>query len=106
MDGTFSTVPPTFLQFYTIHGLYHGRDVAAVYCLLRNKHQGTYIKVLRQLQHLTDNAVPHSIMIDFEQEMTAALNQEYPLLPQTGCLLHLSKSIYLHVQELGSLSVI
>ena len=40
-------------------------------------------------------------MIDFEQGMIAALNQEYSLLTRKGCLFHPSKSIYRHVQELG-----
>ena len=62
MDGTFSTVPPQFLQLYTIHGLHQDRNVVAAYCLLTNKHQEIYAKVLRQLQHLTtNNVVPHSI---------------------------------------------
>ena len=74
MDGTFSTVPPQFLQLYTIHGLHHGRNVVGAYCLLTNKRQETYTEVLRQLQHLTNNAVPHSIIIDLEQGMIAALN--------------------------------
>ena len=101
MDGAFSTVPPQFFQLYTIHGLHRSRNVVGAYCLLRNKRQETYVEVLRQLQHLTNNAVSHSIMIDFEQGMIAALCQEYPLLPRKSCLFYLSKSIYRHVQELG-----
>ena len=72
MDGTFSILPPQFLQLYTIHGLHHGRNIAGVYCLLTNKRQETYAEVLRQLQHLTNNDVRHSFMIDFEQGMIAA----------------------------------
>ena len=37
IDGTFSTVPPQFLQLYTIHGLHHGRNVVGAYCLLTKK---------------------------------------------------------------------
>ena len=101
MDGAFSTIPPQFPQLYTVHGLHHGRDVVGAYCLLTKKLQETYTEVLKQIQHLTNDVVPHSIMIDFEQAMIAALNQEYPLLLRNGCLFHLSKIIYRHVQELG-----
>ena len=37
MDRTFSTVPPQFLQLYTIHGLHHGRNVVGAYYLLTKK---------------------------------------------------------------------
>ena len=70
-------------------------------CLQTSKHQETSAKVLRQLQHLTNNVFSHSTMTDLEQEIIAALNQEYHLLWQRGCLFHLSRSIYLHVQQLG-----
>ena len=88
--------PPPFLHLYTTHGLHPVR----VYCLLTSKCSETYAEVLRQLHHLTNDNVPHSIMIDFEQEMTTALNQEYHLLPPKGCLRHLSKSMYRYVQKL------
>lgn len=49
--------------------------------LFTNKqNQETCAKVLRQLQHLTNNIVSHSTMTDLEQEIIAALNQEYHLL--------------------------
>ena len=37
IDGTFSTVPPQFVQLYTVHGLNHGRHVIGAYCLWANK---------------------------------------------------------------------
>lgn len=37
MDGTFKTVPPHYLQLYTIHALFEGRVVGAVYALLQQK---------------------------------------------------------------------
>ena len=42
--GTFSTVPPQFLQLYTIHGIHH---VVGTYCLLSNKRRETYTEKLR-----------------------------------------------------------
>ena len=101
VDRAFSTVPQQFLQLYTIHGIYHVRNVVGTYCLLRNKRRETYTEKLRQLKYLTNNVIPHSIMIDFYQGIIVILNQEYPLVQQKVCLFHLSKSMYRHVQELG-----
>ena len=47
MERTFSTVPPQFLQLYTIHGIHHIRNVVGTYCFLRNKLQETYTEKLK-----------------------------------------------------------
>ena len=86
MDGAFSTVPPKFLQLYTIHGIHHVRNVVGTYCLLRNKRRETYTEKISQLKHLTNNAIHHSIIIDFCHGIIVTLNQEYPLVQQKVCL--------------------
>ena len=101
MDGTFSTAPPHSLQLYTIHGLRGGRNIVGAYCLLSNKRRETYIELLHQIQQLTNEVVPQSIMIDYEQAMIGALDVIYPIVPQKGCLFHLSQSIYRKIQERG-----
>ena len=101
MCGTFSTISLQFLQLHTIHGIHHVRNVVGTYCLLRNKCRETYTEKLRQLTHLTNNVIPHSIMIDFYQGIMIILNQEHLLVQPKVCLFHLSKSICLYVQELG-----
>ena len=40
-------------------------------------------------------------MIDFEQSMMDALDQVYPVVPQKGCLFHMSKNVYKRVQDEG-----
>ena len=82
--GDISTVPHQLIQLYAIHGINYVRNVVGAYCLLTNKSQETDAEVLRQLENLTNNVVPHSIIIDFEQHVIAALNQRYPLVPQKG----------------------
>ena len=99
--GAFSTVPSQFRQLYTIHGTHHVRNVVGTYCLLRSKYWETYTDKLRQLKHLTNNVIPHSIMIDFYQGIIVALNQEYPLVQQNVWVFHVSRSIYWYDQELG-----
>lgn len=101
MDGTFSTVPPQFTQLYTVHGLNHHRNVVGAYCLLPNKREHTYQEMLNQVRALTNGANPESVMIDFEQSMIHAWEQVYPLVPIKGCLFHLCKNIYRHVQSEG-----
>ena len=73
-------------------------DVIGAYCLLANKRLDTYTEMLSQIQILTNQVNPQSVMIDFDQ---SALDRVYPLVPQRGRLFHLSKSIYRKVQELG-----
>ena len=45
--------------------------------------------------------MPTNITIDFETGMIAALNQVYPLSDIHGCLFHLSKNTFKHVQASG-----
>ena len=61
----------------------------------------THLELLRQLQQLTNNAVPADINIDFEAGTIGALGQVYPLSSVHGCLFHLSKNVFKHVQQLG-----
>ena len=37
MDGTFDSVPPQFMQLYTIHGLNDGRNCVGLYALLKSE---------------------------------------------------------------------
>ena len=105
MDGTFSTVPPQFLQSYTVHGFQQGRNGIGAYSLLTNNRLETYSEFLTLIQILTKHVNPHSITVDFEQAMIGALRNVYPLVPQKGCLFHLSKNIYRKVQDLGLLQL-
>ena len=94
MDGTFKVSPPQFKQLYTVHGLSVGRHVVGAYALLPNKRLETYQEMLRQ--HLMNRLLCQSIM-----SMIGAISNIYPLVPQGGCLFHLSKCVYRHVQQLG-----
>ena len=92
---------PYLLQLYTVHGFQQGRNVVGAYSLLTNKRLETYSELLTQIQILTNHVNPHNIMVYFEQAMIGALRNVYPLVPQKGCLFHLSKNIYRKVQDLG-----
>ena len=101
MDGTFKVSPPQFKQLYTIHALVNGRNIVGAYALLPNKQRETYEEFLVEIRRLTNNADPQSIMIDFEASMLAAIGHIYRNSTNVGCLFHLSKNIFRHVQSLG-----
>ena len=101
MDGTFTVAPPQFAQLYTVHGLSADHLVVCCYALLPNKRRGTYVEFLQQVHRLTNGFIPQSIMIDFEQACIGAIPIVYPNTFVFGCLFHLSKSIFRHVQANG-----
>ena len=72
MDGKFKSSPLQFTQ-YTIHRLSSGRNVVGAYALLPDKRIVTYDEMLTQIQRLTNNVVPQSVMIDFELSMLGPL---------------------------------
>ena len=101
MDGTFATVPPQFMQLYTIHGLQNGRNAIGLYALLRNKDEATYEHMLNHVSALTNRAVPQSINIDYERAAIGAAEIVYPNSNKRGCFFHLSQNVYRHVQQNG-----
>ena len=67
MDGTFKTVPPLYLQMYTVHGLFQGRVVPALYALLPNKQLETYRRLFAAMLTLNMDLSPTTVLLDFEQ---------------------------------------
>ena len=67
MDGTFSTVPETFSQLYTIFGSggCGGKIFRVAYLLLPNKKGSTYDHAFYEIKNLL-NYSPSAIFIDFE----------------------------------------
>ena len=98
MDGTFVTVPEQFAQVYTVHGLHRK---LGEYGLLPNKRIETYIELLTQIQILTNQINPDSVLIDFEQSVISAMDRIYPIVPQKGCLFHFCQNFYRRVQQEG-----
>ena len=85
MDGTFDTLPPQFMQLYTVHGIKNGRNIIGVYAMLTNKHEDTYERMLRHVQFLSGNANPATINIDFERAVINACRTVFPLSLLSGC---------------------
>ncbi len=101
MDGTFKVTPPQFKQLYTIHGIRNGAHAVGAYALLPDKRETTYVEMLSELQTLTNNVSPNTIMTDFERAAMNAFNTVYPQTEQSSCLFHLSRNIFKHIQESG-----
>ena len=101
LDGTFKSSPVQFMRLYTVHGLTNHRNIVGVYALLPNKRRATYVETLTAVQRLTLNAMPHSLMTNFESSMLSVLNQISPGIPQVGCLFHFAKNVFRRVQDVG-----
>ena len=99
MDGTFDTLPPQFMQLYTVHGINNGRNVIGAYAMLTNKQEVTYERVQRHTQFLTGNSSPATISTDFERAAINACRTEFPITGLSRCFFHLSQNIYRKVQE-------
>ena len=73
-------VPSLFFQLYTIHfELVPGINSAAVYCLLQNKTQAVYLRILDEIK-MIPLANPKKILLNFESAATNAF---------TNALMHL-----------------
>ena len=50
IDGTIHSCPPSYEQFVTIHGLYHGRVLPFVMALATGKRVGHYLQILQHVK--------------------------------------------------------
>ena len=101
MDGTFKTVPPLYLQLYTIHSLVDGRTIPAVYALLPDKRRTTYERLLTSLVALNANLAPATVMTDFELGAQSAVKDVFPDAQAKGCFFHFAQAVYRKVQSEG-----
>lgn len=101
-DGTFKVVPGIFFQLYTIHFSFGaGINPVALYCLLPNKTEQSYNRVMAAVQTLIPTANPHTILVDFEKAAMNAFNEAYPTSTVTGCYFHLCQTVLRKVNEIG-----
>ena len=70
-DGTFYCVPRPFSQLYILHGIINGQTLPLAFCLLPDKSNNVYIKMLKEICHISVEMHllfnPQNVMIDFEQ---------------------------------------
>ena len=82
LEGTFKSSPVQSMQLSTVRGLTNHRNIVGAYALLPNKRRTLYVEMLTEVQRVTHNAMPHSLMTNFESSMLSALNQIYPGITQ------------------------
>ena len=101
-DGTFKVVPSLLFQLYTIHFEFvPGVNSAAVYCLVQNKTQAVYARILDEIKKMIPLANPEKILLDFESAAINAFRAAYPNATITGCYFHLTQSILRKINEIG-----
>ena len=70
MDGTFKVAPELFYQVFIIHAFTDNKAVPLIYCLIQDKVEATYRRVMERLQELRPDLNPSSVMCDFEKNNT------------------------------------
>ena len=84
-DGTFKICPELFYQLYTIHGQKNGQIFPSVFCLLPNKTEETYMRMIEVvLQHVGNHRL-QSIMVDFERAAINAFSRINRNIVIKGC---------------------
>ncbi|CAG7819980.1 unnamed protein product [Allacma fusca] len=99
LDGTFKTCPTVFQQLYTVHGIYkHSVAVPFVYMYLPGKSAEIYKEAFQVIRQKTPNE-PSCIISDFESAAIIACQEVFIATELSGCLFHLTQSIFRRVQQ-------
>ncbi len=106
IDGTFRTAPNPYVQFISIHGLYHDFVIPLAFCLSTGKATGQYRQLLqhlkRKIHQITGHAFrPKKTVMDFEQSLINAFETELPRTKIISCYFHYTQSLWRHIQDLG-----
>lgn len=98
MDGTFKIVPNIFKQLYTIHGRYLGKVFPLVYCLLANKQQQTYRRMLNSIKEEGEkrrlSLKLEEAILDFELGAINAVKDVFPASNIKGCFFHFAQCVW------------
>lgn len=100
-DGTFKVAPQQFHQLFVIHAIKQGVTYPAVFCLMENRTQETYTKIFQEVKRALPGWEPENAMGDFELASSRALSAAFPRIQITGCLFHLSQSVFRKAVDLG-----
>jgi len=98
IDGTFKVAPTLFYQLFTIHALIDEKALPMVYCFLSNKQTDSYKRVFEKILEI-GNAVPDSILTDYEMAEMNAINAVFPNAEIVGCFFHLAQNLWRKIQQ-------
>lgn len=101
MDGTFRVASPGFEQLYVIQTKVFNVNSPLVYILMTKRSSEDYNRVFAKLRHLTSEASPDYIIIDFEMAVINSLKLYYPTTKTRGCLFHFGQAIWRNIGKLG-----
>jgi len=103
MDGTFKVAPTLFCQAYVILIEILGGVHPAVYALLPNKKEQTYVKLFSIINQLQPDLHPTSVSCDFELGAITAIKNSFENINIFGCYFHLSQKFlesYIYCQNI------
>jgi len=103
-DGTFRVTPEGFHQLYTIHLICYGQVFPCIYALLPGKSEAVYRRLLQCLFDLKSNgcnALPLSIITDFEMAAIKAMKDAFPHSSLSGRYFHFGQSVWRKLQAEG-----
>ncbi|CAF0898466.1 unnamed protein product [Brachionus calyciflorus] len=80
--------------------LIDGQCLPLVYCLLPNKSQKLYERLLSKVNEELQNP-PLSITSDFEKAFTNAVKRVFKNVPVYGCFFHFKQNLFRKIQALG-----
>jgi hypothetical protein len=89
---TFSVVPSSYYQLYTISFLKNNNLFPVVFAILKNKTFITYTRMWQNLKSLVGNLEPNVIKTDFEKASINALKTHFPNTEVSGCMFHLGQA--------------
>ena len=105
MDGTFNSFPSIFGQLYTVHFRFAGQTFAAVFALLPDRREQTYVRFLDILKNAARDIgltfSPRIVLIDFEPAIRTAIASILSKTVIRGCFFHFAQCIWRKVQDLG-----
>jgi len=104
-DGTFSSCPSIFAQFYIIVAWFKGECIPVAFVLLGGKKEKTYQRMIRELQDACLSRKldwkPERILLDFEQGAINAFRFFFKDTKIVGCFFHFGQCLWRKLVESG-----
>nr|XP_040571875.1 uncharacterized protein LOC121121074 [Lepeophtheirus salmonis]XP_040571876.1 uncharacterized protein LOC121121074 [Lepeophtheirus salmonis] len=100
-DGSFNCSSEMYFQLFTLHIIIGHVSVPRLFVLLPNRSDATYNRLFTALKKLNSSFNPETLMIDFEKTNLNAFSAKFPLKNITGCLFHMTKNLYQHIENIG-----
>jgi hypothetical protein len=105
VDGTFSSCPSLFSQFYIILAWCKGECMPAAFVLLGGKKESTYRRMLLELSNgcktIDLEFIPERIILDFEVGAISAFKFHFPSADFVGCFFHFGQCLFRKLVSLG-----